>query len=96
METWAQGDPLPTTMFTAAPGLVATQCVTRGPFRYLEVSVVADPEDPRVDDIPGDVLVAGNRLDDWGLHLVDMPVAMGDLVALTARQYAAWQAARQE
>lgn len=94
VEKWAEGKPLPTTLFTSAPGLVSTRCATRGPFSYLEVAVNADPADPRVDDIPGDVLVAGNRLDDWGLHLVDMPVAMGDLVALTARQYAAWEAAR--
>lgn len=94
MEHWVEGEPLPTTMFTSAPGLVSTRCVARGDFRYLEVSVNADPADPRADDIVGDVVVAGNRLDDWGLHLVDMPVAMGDLVALTKRQYRAWAAAR--
>jgi hypothetical protein len=29
-------------------------------------------------------------LQDWGLHLVDMTVAMGNLVELGARQSAAW------
>lgn len=89
---WAQGEPLPTTLFTSVPGLVQTRCISEGGASYLQVSVAADPDDARVDDIPGDVLAAGNRLDDWGLHLVDMPVVMGDLVALTARQYAAWEA----
>ena len=45
-------------------------------------------------DDAGTPIYAEMRLDDWGLHLVDMPVVMGDLVALTKRQYASWAAAR--
>ena len=29
-------------------------------------------------------------LKDWGLHLIDMPVVMGDLVELSGKQAAAW------
>ena len=47
----------------------------------------ADPADPRVDDIPG------NLTPQWGLHLVDMNLVMGDLVALANSQAAAWLAA---
>lgn len=95
VEQWAKGEPLPTTQFTSVPGLVRARCVSADGASYLEVSVNADPSDIRADDIPGDVIVGETRLDDWGLHLVDMPVVMGDLVALTARQYAAWEATQE-
>ena len=94
MTEWVAGQPLPTTAFTAAPGLVSARCAERDGAQYLAVTVNGDPGDPRVDDITGDVVAGGRRLDDWGLHLIDMPVVMGDLVALTARQHAAWAAAR--
>ncbi len=90
---WVEGEPQPTTNFVAPTGLIATRCVSEGGASYLEVTVNADPADPRADEISGDVMAMGQRLDDWGLHLVDMPVVMGDLVDLTARQYAAWEAA---
>ncbi|USA38797.1 DUF3089 domain-containing protein [Pelagerythrobacter marinus] len=94
MTEWVAGQPLPTTAFTAVPGLVSARCAERDGAQYLAVTVNGDPGDPRVDDITGDVVAGGRRLDDWGLHLIDMPVVMGDLVALTARQHAAWAAAR--
>jgi hypothetical protein len=50
--------------------------------------VNADPADPRVDDIPG------NLTPQWGLHLVDMNLVMGDLVALAQSQATAWLTAR--
>lgn len=91
---WVEGEPQPATNFVAPTGLISTRCVSEGGATYLEVTVNADPDDPRADDIAGDVVAMGRRLDDWGLHLVDMPVVMGDLVDLTARQYSAWKAAR--
>lgn len=96
MTEWVAGEPLPTTNFTAAPGLISAECVETDGASYLAVTVNGDPADPRADDIAGDVVVGGARLDDWGLHLIDMPVVMGDLVALTARQYGAWAAAQDE
>ena len=94
IEAWVAGKPIPTTQFVSVPGLISTRCVSRGDFTYLEVSVNADADDPRTDDIAGDVVRDGSRVDSWGLHLVDMAVVMGDLVALTERQYLAWKAAR--
>jgi hypothetical protein len=69
------------------PGLLRGECVNDGEFSYLEVTVNADPADPRVDDIPG------NLTPQWGLHLVDMNLVMGDLVALAHSQGDAWLAA---
>ncbi len=49
-----------------------------------------DPADPRADDIAGDVVMMGQADPNWGLHLVDVNIAQGDLIALVAAQAAAW------
>ena len=90
--SWTSAAPLPTTTFVRTPGLISAQCVQQGGFGYLAVTVNADPGDARTDTIVGDVTVGGNILRDWGLHLLDMPVTMGNLVALSGTQAAAWQA----
>ena len=65
--------------------------MSNGGFSYLAVTVNADPADPRTDTIVGDVVVNGTMLKDWGLHLIDMPVEMGNLVSLSEYQAAAWR-----
>ena len=72
-----------TTEFVTLPGLVSGECVERDGFHYLEVTVHADPG-PRVDDIRGDLTP------EWGLHLIDVNVAMGDLVEVARAQGAAY------
>lgn len=79
-----------TTPFVSMPGLLSARCVSEGDFTYLSVKINADPADPRADDISGDITVAGIVLKDWGLHLIDVNLAMGDLVALVDRQAAAY------
>lgn len=81
-----------TTPFVSMPGLISARCVSEGDFTYLSVKINADPADPRADDIAGDIVVAGFTLKDWGLHLIDVNLAMGDLVALVDRQAAAYGA----
>ena len=51
-----------------------------------------DPSDPRADDIVGDI-VNGQVLANWGLHLIDVNLAMGNLVDIVSRQAKAWLAA---
>ncbi len=89
---WTKDGAPVTTAFVKAPGLISTQCATSGKFSYLAVTVNADPADPRTDTIVGDVSVLGKILPDWGLHLIDMPVAMGNLVELSNKQATAWLA----
>lgn len=72
------------TPFVTLPGLVTVECASRDGFDYLEVTVEADPSDPRADDIGGDLTP------DWGLHLVDLNLVMGDLRRLVAGQAAIW------
>lgn len=50
------------------------------------VTVHGDPTDPRVDDIGGDLTP------EWGLHLQDVNLMMGDIVGTVRAQAAAWQA----
>lgn len=90
---WAKGVTV-STPYASTPGLVSGRCVSEGAFTYLSVDVNADPADPRVDDITGDILVMGMPLKDWGLHLIDVNLAMGDLVTLVDRQSKAYLAAR--
>lgn len=78
------------TPFVALPGLISARCASEGDFTYLSVKVNGDPADPRTDEITGDVVVAGNVLKDWGLHLIDVNLEMGDLVALVDRQAKAY------
>ncbi len=91
MGPWTADNAAITTPFVSVPGLISAECVANGGANYLAVSVNADPKDPRTDTIVGDVVVNGTVLKDWGLHLIDMPVEMGDLVSLSEYQAAAWR-----
>jgi hypothetical protein len=68
------------TSFVTLPGLIEAECAETNGFVYLSLFVNGDPADPRIDDIRGDITP------EWGMHLVDANVAMGDLVALARRQ----------
>jgi hypothetical protein len=76
----------PPAPFLRTDGLVSAGCVNRGPLGYLAVTVNADPSDPRTDQIPGDVAIGGAVQRGWGLHLADMNLAQGDLIALVEAQ----------
>ena len=45
---------------------------------------------PRADDIPGDVMANGKPNASWGLHLIDVHAAIGDLVDLVGKQAKAY------
>ncbi|MGJ3647527.1 DUF3089 domain-containing protein [Sphingomonas sp. GlSt437] len=87
---WTKDGAPVTTPFVKAPGLISAECVKQGRFSYLAVTVNADPADPRTDTIGGDVEVNGVILKEWGLHLIDMPVEMGNLVELSNSEAKAW------
>lgn len=76
----------PPTPFLRTDALVSAACVQQGPVGYLSVIVNADPSDQRTDEIPGDVSIAGAIQPGWGLHLADMNLAQGDLIALVEQQ----------
>lgn len=88
---WIKDGVQPQTPFISVPELLSAQCTEREGARYLEVSVKADLADPRTDDIPGDVVIAGKLQRRWGLHLIDMELTMGNLLALVGYQANSFQ-----
>ncbi len=86
---WAKGRNI-YTPFVALPGLLSGECMARDNAHVLSVGINADPADPRTDVINGDVVVNGQILDVWGLHLIDMQVVMEDLVNLARTQGESW------
>jgi hypothetical protein len=82
------------TEFVRVPGLISGQCVSDVQGSYLAVTVNADPNDGRVDEIKGDVEPDGQPLPEWGLHMIDMDLAMGNLIRLVGDQARIWKKAR--
>lgn len=91
---WVAGKPAPQSPFVRAPGLLTGECRSEGGASYLAVSVHADPDDPRTDDIGGDLEGPAGLAAEWGLHLIDMHLAIGDLVRLAGAQAKAYHRAR--
>ena len=73
-----------TTPFVTYPDLVDGECTSQEGYTWLSLTVNGDPADPRTDDIRGD-LPGG-----WGMHLIDVNVAMGDIEKLVASQAEAY------
>ena len=87
---WVTGSQPITTPFVSTPGLLTAECVANEHGSYLEVTVRGDPKDPRTDDIVGDVVAAGKVQADWGLHLIDANLTMGDLITVVDEQAKAY------
>jgi hypothetical protein len=81
------------TPFVSVPGLLTAKCASNdNATEYLEITVHGDPNDPRVDDITGDIGVGTNVLANWGLHLIDVNVTMGNLLDIVSQQTKAYLA----
>jgi len=78
------------TPWVSVPGLLTAQCTSNDNATYLEVTIKADPVGRRTSDITGDIVVNGQVLANWGLHLVDMNLAMGNLIDIVGRQAKVW------
>ena len=88
---WVQDAPPFDTPFVAVPGLLTAECVSDANGSRLVVTVHPDPADPRADDIPGDIGAGTAAQAQWGLHLVDMSMSMGNLIGIVSRQSAAYR-----
>lgn len=80
------------TPFVSVPGLLSAECVSNEKGTYLAVTTHGDPKDPRTDQIAGDVVTNGQVQANWGLHLIDANVAMGNLVDIVGQQAKAYLA----
>jgi hypothetical protein len=72
--------------------MLTARCTSNENATYLEVTVHSDPSGPRTNDIVGDLGANGQILTDWGLHLVDVNLAIGNLVDIVGDQTKAWLA----
>ena len=82
------------TQWVSVPGLLSARCASNDHASYLEITVQGNPADPRTDDIRGDLAVGNQILKDWGLHLIDVNLGMGNLVDMVKQQSRAWTSRR--
>jgi hypothetical protein len=81
------------TPFVSVPGMLSAECESNEHGSYLAITVHDDPSGARAHDITGDLIVAGYVLKDWGLHLIDVNEAQGNLIDIVAEQSKAYRAA---
>lgn len=81
---WVVPERIIETPWVSVPGLLTAQCKSNENGTYLEVTVHGDPSDPRTDDIIGDLTP------EWGLHIVDFNLSMGNLIDIVGQQAKAW------
>jgi len=72
------------TPWVSVPGLLSAECKSNENATYLEVTVHGASSGSRTDDIVGDLTP------NWGLHLVDFNIAMGNLVEIVGEQAKSW------
>lgn len=86
---WATGKTVETQWVTV-PGLLSARCTTNENGTYLEVTVNGNPDDPRVDTIAGDIGASAQLQGQWGLHLIDVNLGMGNLLEIVSQQSRAY------
>src|SRR5215472_3746157 len=92
-QPWAAGKTIDTP-WVSAPGLLTAQCVNNEHGSYLEITVHGDANDPRADDIVGDVMAGNQPNAAWGLHLQDVNLTLGNLLDIVAQQSKAYASKR--
>jgi len=80
------------TPFVTTPGMIFGECVHENGKSYFAVTFHGEPGDKRRADVNGDVVVFGKHLGNWGLHLLDVNLQLGDLVKEVGVQTTAYLA----
>ncbi|HJP16527.1 MAG TPA: DUF3089 domain-containing protein [Acidimicrobiales bacterium] len=63
-----------TTPWITYPDFIFGECIDNGTFSYFSVEFLFDNADPRTDNVGGELTPQ------WGLHILDMSIALGNLV----------------
>jgi hypothetical protein len=87
---WVKNGAAIPTAFVSVPGMLTAECVSDDHGSYLAVTVHADSAAVRANDIVGDVVVGGQVMKEWGLHLVDMQLAIGNLAWIVGEESRAY------
>jgi DUF3089 family protein len=93
VQPWVKDTPAINTPFVSVPGMLTAECVSNEKGSYLAVTVHSNPADPRTDEITGDVVREGKVLPEWGLHLIDVNLSMGNLIEVVRDQAKAYRSA---
>ncbi len=78
------------TPYVTLPGMVTGACRQDENGSYLEIAVQRAPSDPRIEDVEGDIYAGWEVQRNWGLHLIDFNVALGNLIEIVAQQSRAY------
>ncbi len=89
---WITPEKLIDTQWVSVPGMLTAKCTSNENATYLQVTIHADPSGRRVDEIGGDILANGKVQANWGLHLIDVNLAIGNFVDIVRQQSLAWVA----
>jgi hypothetical protein len=89
---WLKAEKPITTPFVSLPGMLTAECAASNGLHYLAVTVNKSEADARTGDIHGEVVVLGQVRREWGLHILDMSLAQGNLIEIFGQQSKAWLA----
>ncbi|HTR01118.1 MAG TPA: DUF3089 domain-containing protein [Candidatus Acidoferrum sp.] len=91
-KSWLTPEQPIATPWITLPGLISAECKTNEYATYLEITLHGDPATPRLDDIAGDMKLGSRTLPNWGLHTIDVNLALGNLVDIVGSESKAWLA----
>ncbi len=89
---WVNPEQKIETPWVSVPGLLSARCTSNENATFLEITLHPDAAGKRAADISGDIMAGTQVVASWGLHLIDVNLAMGDLVELVGRQAKAYSA----
>lgn len=89
--SWTEPERAIETSFVQIPNLLTAECVDGPQGRYLAVSISRASGDVRRGEFAGEMIIRGKVSPDYGLHLVDLNLTMGNLLDVVARQAAAYE-----
>jgi hypothetical protein len=71
--------------FVSLPGIASGQCAESPKASYLSVSINPPPTPGAwPSTLPGDLVVDGRLLKSWGWHIIDVNIAMGNLIGFVS------------
>ena len=92
---WAPGKTIDTP-FVTLPGLITAECSHNDVANFLAISNHPGQNGARANDIPGDMTFLGPEAPaQWGLHLVDMNIFLGNLVGIVQQEADAYRRKKQ-
>jgi Protein of unknown function (DUF3089) len=91
VKPWVSPEQPVSTPWVSVPGLLTAACASNeNASGYLQITVQGVASDPRVDDITGDIGFGNQIQANWGLHLIDVDLAVGNLIDILGRQAKAY------